>query len=490
MSRPSDLPEITLSYDDVLILPEASDILPSQTSLVSSLSRNLRLQAPILSAAMDTVTESRTAIAMAHAGGIGIIHKNLSVEIQADEVRRVKKSEAGMILDPVTIHPDATVGDVFAIMESRKISGLPVIENGCLIGIVTGRDTRFESDPSKPVREVMTRTVISAPRGTTSERAVEILHKHRIEKLPVIDEGRLIGMFTVKDITLARKHPEASRDSSGRLLAGAAIGASGDYLERAEALLEAGVDLLVIDTAHGHSAGVIQAIHQIKTTFKHRGFDLVAGNIATPEAARALIEAGVDALKVGIGPGSICTTRVVAGIGMPQFSAVQRCAAEARAGGVPVIADGGIKYSGDLVKALAAGASTVMLGGLLAGTEESPGEMVIFQGKTYKSYRGMGSLGAMRQGSRDRYGQAGVNDSDKLVPEGIEGRVPYRGPLASCLHQLLGGLRAGMGYVGARTIPELQRKARFVRITASGLRESHVHDVDITREAPNYQGRD
>lgn len=479
-----------LTYDDVLLIPQHSQVLPHQTDLTSPFSRNIRLRAPLVSAAMDTVTESATAIAMARMGGIGIIHKNMGVADQAKEVRKVKKSESGMITDPITVSSEQTVGDVIAVMEKNNISGLPVVDHNRLVGIVTGRDIRFEHNPNRPIREVMTAEVITGTRGMTPENAVAILHQHRIEKLPVVDsDGRtLIGLFTIKDIQKARQHPNASKDPAGRLIAGAAIGAGGDYLERASALLEAGCDALIIDTAHGHSQGVIEAVKKVRNTFKGKyPFDLVAGNVATAAAVTALVEAGADAVKVGIGPGSICTTRVVAGIGVPQLTAVINCARAAHAAGVPIIADGGVKYSGDVVKALAAGAGTVMIGSLLAGTDEAPGEMILYQGKSFKSYRGMGSIGAMAKGSKDRYFQGNVDDQGKLVPEGIEGRVSYKGPLANTIFQLLGGIRSGMGYTGAATVKELQEKARFVRITAAGLRESHVHDVYITREAPNYK---
>lgn len=478
-----------LAYDDVLLVPQHSEVLPSDAVLSTQLTRNLSIKIPLLSAAMDTVTESNAAIVMARSGGIGIIHKNLSIESQAKEVTTVKKSESGMVIDPVTVKPSDTLGDVLAIMKEVKFSGFPVVDNGKLVGIVTGRDIRFDSNYHRPVTEIMTHNVITAPKGTTPEEAVKILHEHRIEKLPVLDhDGQtLVGMYTVKDILKSEKFPDASKDQAGRLLVGAAIGASGDYKERAEALLNAGSDVLVIDTAHGHSQGVIDAVKSIRSTFKNKDFDLIAGNIASKEAAQALIEAGVDAVKVGIGPGSICTTRIVAGIGVPQFTAVMECAQYAATKGVPVIADGGIKFSGDVVKALAAGAQTVMIGSLFAGTDETPGELIIYQGKSYKQYRGMGSLGAMQQGSKDRYFQASVNDQNKFVPEGIEGRIAYRGPLADNIYQLIGGLRSAMGYTGAQTIKDLQERASFVRISSAGLKESHVHDVYITREAPNYK---
>ena len=478
-----------LTYDDVLLLPQHSTVLPHEVVLKSKLSRNITLNLPLLSAAMDTVTEGATAIAMAHAGGMGIIHKNLSIEAQAREVRRVKKSEAGMVVDPITVEPGDTVGDVIAVMRRFNISGLPVVEHGALIGIVTGRDIRFEKDLQRLVRDVMTTKVITASRGTSPEQAVEVLHKHRIEKLPVVDtDGKsLIGLFTIKDIQKSREHPNAAKDSGGRLLVGAAVGAGGDFRERTAELLDAGCDVIVVDTAHGHSQGVIDAVRQIRHDFRSHKFELIAGNVATPDATIALIEAGVDAVKVGIGPGSICTTRIIAGVGVPQFTAVMLCARAAKDRGVPVIADGGVKFSGDVVKALAAGASTVMVGSLLAGTDEAPGEMVLFQGKSYKVYRGMGSLGAMARGSKDRYFQGDVEDAGKLVPEGVEGRVAYKGPLAGTLFQMQGGIRSGMGYVGAATMDELQARAKFIRISAAAFRESHVHDVYIEREAPNYR---
>ncbi len=485
ISRPF---KIGLAYDDVLLVPQHSEILPHEAKLETQFTRHLKLKIPLVSAAMDTVTEAKAAIIMAQAGGIGIIHKNLSVEDQAEEVRLVKKSESGIVKDPVTVSPDATIGDVTLIMKREKFSGFPVVENGRLVGIITGRDLRFERNPKRLVREVMTQDVITCSKNTTPDEAVEILHKHRIEKLPVLDADKtLIGMYTVKDIVKSKTFPNASKDSSGRLLVGAAVGAGGDYLERAEALIKAGVDVIIVDTAHGHSQGVINAVRHLRERFTGRRFDIIAGNVATPSAVRALVEAGADAVKVGIGPGSICTTRIVAGIGVPQFTAVMDCAAEGRKLGVPVIADGGIKFSGDIVKALAAGAQTVMIGSLFAGTDEAPGELIIYQGKSYKQYRGMGSLGAMRKGSRDRYFQGDVEDPGKLVPEGIEGRIPYRGTLSDTIYQLLGGIRSAMGYCGANTIDELHTRAEFVQITSAGLRESHVHDVYITREAPNYK---
>lgn len=481
--------DLALTYDDVLLVPNHSTVLPGDTNLETQFTRKIRLKIPLVSAAMDTVTESKTAIVMAQAGGIGIIHKNMSVAEQAREVRQVKKSEAGMVTDPITVSPDQTVGDTIAVMRQYNISGLPVVADGSLVGIVTGRDIRFEKNHGRKVREVMTSKVITTKKGIGPEEAIDILHKHRIEKLPILDDDgkTLVGLFTIKDIEKARRFPNASKDAAGRLLVGAAIGAGGDYMERAEALLEAGADVLVVDTAHGHSQGVLDAVTRVKKSFTQYEYEVIGGNVATPEATLALIKAGADAVKIGVGPGSICTTRIVTGIGVPQLSAVMECSEAAAPHGVPVIADGGLKFSGDVAKALAGGAHTVMIGSMFAGTDEAPGELVIYQGKSYKSYRGMGSLGAMAQGSRDRYFQSDVSDAGKLVPEGIEGRVAYKGPLANTLHQVLGGLRSSMGYIGAANMMELREKARFRQITASGLKESHVHDVYITREAPNYK---
>ena len=481
--------EYALTFDDVLIVPAHSRILPGETNLETHFTRRIRLKMPLVSAAMDTVTEAPTAIVMAQAGGIGIIHKNLSIADQADQVHRVKKSEAGMVTDPITVSPDQTVGDIIAIMRKFNISGLPVVAGGVLVGIVTGRDIRFEKNHGRKVREVMTANVITCKKGVSSEEAIELLHRHRIEKLPVLsDDGQtLIGLYTIKDIVKSQRFPNASKDEGGRLLVGAAIGAGGDYLQRCEALLEAGADVIVIDTAHGHSQGVLDAVATVRKTFSRFNFEIVGGNVATPEATLALIEAGADAVKVGVGPGSICTTRIVTGVGVPQLSAVMECSAAARSKGVPIIADGGVKFSGDVVKALAGGADTVMIGSMFAGTDEAPGELVIYQGKSYKMYRGMGSLGAMQQGSKDRYFQGEVEDSGKLVPEGIEGRVAYKGPLANVLHQVMGGIRSAMGYVGAQTISLLQERVTFRRISRAGLKDSHVHVVYITREAPNYR---
>lgn len=473
-----------LTFDDVLLVPAFSAVLPREVDVSSYFTREVRLNIPIASAGMDTVTEARMAIAMAREGGIGVIHKNMSIERQAKEVDRVKRSEHGVITDPIYLSPDHTIGEAVKIMEHYHISGVPITENGKLVGIITNRDIRFEEDYSRPIREVMTKeNLVTAPVGTTLEQAKEILRRYKIEKLPLVDENfNLKGLITIKDIEKARKYPNSAKDSKGRLLVAAAVGVSKETMERVEALVAAGVDVIVVDTAHGHSENVLRTVAAIKQ--KYPDLQVVGGNVATKEGALALIEAGVDAVKVGVGPGSICTTRVIAGIGVPQLSAILDCARVAREKGVPIIADGGIKYSGDITKALAAGASTVMIGSLLAGTEESPGEIEIYQGRSFKTYRGMGSLGAMKEGSKDRYFQ---EEADKLVPEGIEGRVPYKGPVAETLFQLVGGLKAGMGYLGARSIPELQEKARFIRITQAGLRESHPHDVIITKEAPNYR---
>ncbi len=477
-----------LAYDDVLLIPKHSEVLPSQTELATQLTRNISVKIPLISAAMDTVTESQTAITMAQSGGIGIVHKNLSIEGQAAQVKAVKKSESGMVTDPVTVSPQDSVGDVLSIIKKVGYSGFPVVDQGKLVGIVTGRDLRFTKNHDLAISQIMTRNVITVSAGTTSTSAVELLHEHRIEKLPVVDNsGRLVGMFTVKDILKTEKFPLSSKDKEGRLLVGAAIGASGDFLERAQALCEAGVDVLVVDTAHGHSKGVLEAVERIKSKSSGHQFDVIAGNVATADAVKALVDRGADAVKVGIGPGSICTTRVIAGVGVPQFTAVLDCAEEAALHNIPIIADGGIKYSGDIVKALAAGAKSVMIGSLFAGTEEAPGELVIYQGKSFKVYRGMGSLGAMQAGSKDRYFQGEVVEQQKFVPEGIEGRIAYRGPLANTIYQLIGGIKSAMGYLGAHGISELQELADFIEISPAGLRESHVHDVYITREAPNYK---
>ncbi len=481
---PPDIRE-ALTFDDVLLEPGFSEVLPSDVVVHSRLTRDIALRMPVLSAAMDTVTEAQTAICMARHGGLGIVHKNLTPAEQAGEVRRVKKAQSGMVADPITIGPDAKLEDALALMKQHGFSGLPVVEGSKPVGILTSRDVRFETNTSRLVRDVMTAEPISVPEGTSLEDSRRLLHKHRIEKLLVTDErGALLGLITVKDIVQAASQPDAIRDSKGRLRVGAAVGTSADTMERVQALVEQAVDVIVVDTAHGHSKGVLETVRSIRAAYPD--LQLIGGNIATPAAVAALIEAGVDAVKVGIGPGSICTTRVVAGVGVPQISAIMECAAEARKHGIPVIADGGVKYSGDMVKALAAGADAVMMGSLFAGTDEAPGELVLYQGRSYKTYRGMGSIGAMRAGSKDRYFQSGASDR-KLVPEGIEGRVPYRGALAESLFQLIGGLRAGMGYVGAATLEELRTKSTFRRISSAGLRESHVHDVIITKEAPNYR---
>lgn len=476
-----------LTFDDVLLKPAYSDVLPAETDTSTYFTRNIRLNIPIVSAAMDTVTEASLAIALAQQGGIGVIHKNMSIEEQRDEVDKVKRSESGMIVDPVTMYPEQLLSEALAVMARYHISGVPIVrEDKRLVGILTNRDLRFETRLDLPISEVMTKeNLITVPVGTTLQEARGILQKHRVEKLLVVDEAfHLKGLITVKDIQKQIKYPSATKDTLGRLRVAAAIGATGDFYERAQELLAARVDALVIDTAHGHSKRVVDAVKLIKSKLPE--VELVAGNIATGEAAVDLIAAGVDAVKVGIGPGSICTTRVVTGCGVPQVSAILECSRAAREHRVPVIADGGIKFSGDITKAIAAGADSVMIGSLFAGTDESPGETVLFQGRSFKSYRGMGSLAAMKQGSKDRYGQEREVEN-KLVPEGIEGRVPYKGPIAAMVTQLVGGLRAGMGYCGCRSISEMQQKARFVRITAAGLKESHVHDVIITKEAPNYQ---
>ena len=477
-----------LTFDDVLLLPAHSTILPKETDLSTWITPNVRLNIPLLSAAMDTVTEARTAICMAREGGLGIVHKNLTIAEQASEVDKVKKSESGMIVDPITMRPTQKIRDALAMMEKYRISGVPIINaKGKLVGILTNRDLRFETDFDILISERMTkRNLVTVPVGTTLDEAREHLKHTRVEKLLVVDNDRnLKGLITIKDIEKVKKYPNACKDSLGRLRVGAAVGPTDDMEERADALLKAGADVIVIDTAHGHSQGVIDGVKRLRSTFP--GIELVAGNIATADAAEALIKAGANAVKVGIGPGSICTTRIVAGVGVPQISAIADVARVTRKKGVPLIADGGIKYSGELPKAIAAGADVIMIGSLFAGTDESPGETILYQGRTYKSYRGMGSLGAMKQGSKDRYFQGDVESEIKLVPEGIEGRVPYRGPLSSTIHQMMGGLRSGMGYTGCRTLRELQEKGTFMRITNAGLRESHVHDVAITHEAPNYR---
>ena len=482
-----------LTFDDVILVPAASNVLPAETSTATRLTRTINLGIPILSSAMDTVTEAPMAIAMAQAGGIGVIHKNLEPADQANQVRKVKKFESGMVVDPLTIHPDATLADALAMMSTHQISGIPVVENGSrkLLGILTNRDVRFATDRSQRVSDLMTRDEPGRPLVTVREEvapgeAKRLLHQHRIEKLVVVDHAfRCIGLITVKDMEKAASHPNACKDEKGRLRVAAATGVGEAGIHRAEILLDAEVDVIVVDTAHGHSAGVLAAVTRIKKLSNYA--QVMAGNVATPEGARALIDAGADAIKVGIGPGTICTTRMVAGVGMPQFSAIVEAAEVCHAADVPLIADGGIKFSGDIAKAIAGGADTVMIGSLLAGTDESPGEVLLYQGRSYKSYRGMGSLGAMARGSADRYFQQEVADNLKLVPEGVEGRVPYKGPVGNVIHQLVGGLRAAMGYTGNRDIADMQTRCTFRRVTGAGLRESHVHDITITREAPNYR---
>ncbi|MDX9822198.1 MAG: IMP dehydrogenase [Syntrophales bacterium] len=480
-----DKPQEALTFEDLLLLPAESNILPKDVDTSTRLTNNIVLNIPLMSAAMDTVTESRTAICMAQEGGIGIIHRNMSIEQQAIEVDRVKKSESGMIVDPITVEPEQKVHEALEIMNRYRISGVPVVRKGKLVGILTNRDLRFETNLDQPVSAVMTKdNLVTVFSTITLDESKRLFHKHRIEKLLVVDDNyNLKGLITIKDIEKIRKYPNACKDSLGRLRVGAGVGIL-DREARIEALMSAGVDVIVIDTSHGHSKAVLEAIRDTKRQFPK--CELVAGNVATAEGAKALIDAGIDAIKVGVGPGSICTTRIVAGVGVPQMTAISEAYRVAGRNNIPIIADGGVKYSGDIVKALAAGAHSVMIGGLFAGTEESPGETVLFQGRSYKVYRGMGSLEAMKMGSRDRYYQDDVESNVKLVPEGIEGRVPFRGSLSASIHQLIGGLKAGMGYVGCRTIQELREKARFVRITAAGLRESHVHDVIITKEAPNY----
>jgi IMP dehydrogenase len=480
--------EEALTFDDVSLCPQRSDVIPKDVEVSTRLTRNVRINIPIVSAAMDTVTESRLAIALAREGGIGIIHRAMELERQVAEIDKVKKSEYGMVVDPITMSPDQRLYEVLEVMEKYRISGVPVTKNGKLVGILTNRDLRFETKLDLKVGDVMTKErLVTAPVGTSLEEAKEILHRHRIEKLPVVDRDfNLRGLITIKDIEKRIKYPNACKDVLGRLRVGAAVGAGPEALERVPMLIKAGADVLVVDTAHGHSEAVLDMVRSIKR--RYSGTEVVAGNIVTPEAAEDLIKAGADAIKVGVGPGSICTTRVVAGVGVPQISAILACAAMANRHDVPVISDGGIKHSGDITKAIAAGAHSVMLGGLFAGTEESPGETVLYQGRTYKVYRGMGSLGAMQsRAGRERYFQDHEADLDKMVPEGIEGRVPYKGSLAALVYQLVGGLRAGMGYCGCRNIAELRTKARFLRLTQAGLRESHVHDVIITKEAPNYR---
>ncbi|MGB3225746.1 MAG: IMP dehydrogenase [Desulforhopalus sp.] len=481
--------ETALTFDDLLLVPSASDVLPSEVNLETRLTDTIFLKVPLVSSAMDTVTEHRTAIAMAREGGIGIIHKNMTIDQQVTEVERVKKSESGMIIDPITVTQDQSVAEVQEIMSTYKISGLPVLHDGKLAGIVTNRDLRFVSDDGLRVADVMTsKNLVTAKAGISLEQSKALLHEHRIEKLLVVDEmGGLKGLITIKDLEKIKKYPLAAKDKFGRLLVGAAIGVGKNIENQVERLVKAGVDVVVVDSAHGHSKGVLEAVASIKSLFP--GLSIIAGNVATAEGTEDLIKAGANGVKVGIGPGSICTTRVVAGVGVPQMTALQKCVKVANKYNIPIIADGGIKYSGDLAKAIGAGASTVMLGSLFAGTDETPGETFLYQGRTYKGYRGMGSLGAMSQtdGSADRYFQSEVSATSKLVPEGIEGKVPYRGPISTVIYQMIGGLRSGMGYVGASTILELQQKATFVRISPAGLKESHVHDVIITKEAPNYR---
>jgi IMP dehydrogenase len=478
--------EEALTFDDVLLLPAASEVLPHEVDISTRLTNAISLNIPLLSAAMDTVTEARTAISMAQEGGVGVIHRNLPVDVQAAEVDKVKKYESGMIVDPITMGPAQKVYEALEVMKKYGISGVPVTKNGKLVGILTNRDLRFEKNMDAAISTVMTKeNLVTVPEGIALEESKEILHKHRIEKLLVVDkEDNLKGLITIKDIEKMESYPSSCKDYLGRLRVGAAVGVAHDLERRAQVLIDGGIDVLVVDSAHGHSRGVLEAVKWIRKEFP--ASQIIAGNVATEEGTAALIDAGADAIKVGVGPGSICTTRVIAGIGVPQITAIMKAATVARKNDIPVIADGGVKYSGDVTKALAAGADAVMIGNLFAGTDESPGEMVLYQGRSYKVYRGMGSLEAMREGSRDRYFQGDVEEV-KLVPEGIEGRVPYRGALSFCVHQLIGGLKAGMGYVGCSTIHELQGKARFVKVTSAGLRESHVHDVIITKEAPNYR---
>jgi len=479
--------EEAYSFDDVLLIPNYSDVLPKDVDVSTRLTNNITLNIPIVSAAMDTVTEARTSISMAREGGIGFIHRNMSINSQVTEVGKVKKSESGMIVDPVTIHPEQKVSEVLTLMEQYRISGVPVTKGDQLVGIVTNRDLRFETDHEKKVSEVMTKeNLVSVSEGITLEESKKLLHKHRIEKLLVVDKkGQLTGMITIKDIEKIRKYPNACKDEMGRLRVGAAVGVGPDMEERTDRLLKAGADVILIDTSHGHSINVIDAVKRLKGNFSD--IELIAGNVGMSTGAEELIKAGVDGVKIGIGPGSICTTRIVAGIGVPQITAIMNCSEISRKTGVPLVADGGIKFSGDVTKAIGAGAHVVMIGGLFAGTDESPGESIFYQGRSYKVYRGMGSLEAMKKGSKDRYYQDEAVEDGKLVPEGIVGRVPYRGSLSATVLQLMGGLKAGMGYVGCRTLEELREKARFIKISAAGLRESHVHDVIITKEAPNYR---
>jgi IMP dehydrogenase len=494
MERPHMTIREALTFDDVLLVPAASEILPGQVDTRTRLTKSVELGIPLISAAMDTVTEAGLAIAMAQAGGMGVIHKNLSNEEQAEQVRRVKRFESGMVVNPVTIAPDATLADALALMERYRISGIPVVEGtngkgaGKLVGILTNRDVRFANEPRQPVHELMTKEkLVTVREGVKPDEAKRLLHQHRIEKILVVDDAyRCVGLITVKDIEKAQKYPNACKDERGRLRVAAATGVGADGMARAMALIEAECDVIMVDTAHGHSKGVIDAVRRIKKESNYT--QVAAGNVATADGARALIDVGADAVKVGIGPGSICTTRIVAGVGVPQLTAIMDAVSAAQKAGVPVIADGGIKYSGDLAKAIAAGAHVAMVGSLLAGTEEAPGEVFLYQGRSYKGYRGMGSLGAMARGSADRYFQAEVADTLKLVPEGVEGQVAYKGPVATVVHQIIGGLRAAMGYTGCKTIADFHKRAEFVRITGAGLRESHVHDIAVTREAPNYPG--
>ena len=479
--------ETALTFDDVLLVPQYSEILPTEVQTVSEFARGKKLNVPVISSAMDTVTESRTARVMAQLGGLGIIHKNMTIINQALEVEKVKKYESGMIIDPITLPPDALVSEAMEIMKAYSISGVPVTVDGKLVGILTNRDLRFEKNLNQPIKNLMTsEKLVTAEIGTNLEQAKKMLQQYRIEKLPVVDKhGKLKGLITIKDIEKAHQYPQATKDSHGRLFVGAAIGVGPDSFQRAQALVAAKVDVIVVDTAHGHSKNVLEMVKRLRAEFKD--LIIVAGNVVTEEGTQDLIKAGVDVVKVGVGPGSICTTRVVAGVGVPQISAIMKCSKMAMKLGKTIIADGGIKFSGDLTKALAAGANSVMIGNLLAGAEESPGETILYQGRSYKLYRGMGSLGAMAQGSKDRYGQMDISDDEKFVPEGIEGRVPYKGHASGIIYQLVGGLKSGMGYLGANSIEELQKRANFVRISQMGLRESHVHDVSITKEAPNYR---
>ncbi|MBW2434543.1 MAG: IMP dehydrogenase [Deltaproteobacteria bacterium] len=479
-------PEEAYSFDDVLLIPNYSDVLPKDVNVSTRLTRNINLNIPLVSAAMDTVTEADTAISIAREGGMGFIHRNMSVESQAMEVDKVKKSESGMIVDPVTINPEQKVGEVLKLMETYRISGVPVTKGDQLVGIVTNRDLRFETDLEKNVSDVMTKdNLVTVSEGISLEESKKLLHQHRIEKLLVVDsKGRLTGLITIKDIEKLKKYPNACKDRMGRLRVGAAVGVGPDMEERAAALLNSGADVILIDTSHGHTENVLKAVQKLKGN--HDDIELIAGNVGTAKGAEDLISAGADGVKIGIGPGSICTTRIVAGIGVPQFTAIQNCRAVGAKSGIPLIADGGIRFSGDITKAIGAGAHVIMIGGLFAGTEETPGEQIFFQGRSYKVYRGMGSIEAMKKGSKDRYYQSEKAEEDKLVPEGIVGRVPYRGSLSALIFQLVGGLKAGMGYAGCRTLDELREKARFVKVSAAGMRESHVHDVIITKEAPNY----